>query len=74
MKIWVWLTDVLKRLGLDRMSSNESVADNDIHTIYQTNVMPWRRDMERELEIIDTQRFIDADIYTPRGQKLVKRI
>jgi len=36
--------------------------------------MPWRRNIERELEIIDTQRFVDADIYTPRGPKLVKRI
>ena len=28
--------------------------------------------MEGELEIIDTQQFIDMDIYTPRGSKLVK--
>lgn len=33
------------------MSSDESVADNDIHMVYQTKVMPWRRDI-----YIHTQR------------------
>jgi len=33
-KTWAWLANVLKQLGLDGMSSDESVADDDIHTIY----------------------------------------
>ena len=73
-KTWVWLTDIVGRLGLDGTSSDESAAEDDIHTVYRTKVMPWRRDIERELEIIDTQRFIDSDIYTPRGSKPIKRI
>lgn len=50
-KTWVWLTDVLEWLERDGMSSDESVADNDIHMVYQTKVMPWRRDI-----YIHTQR------------------
>ncbi|KAG9313663.1 hypothetical protein JVU11DRAFT_5999 [Chiua virens] len=73
-EIWVWLTDILKQLGLDGMSSNESVAEDNIHMVYRTKVMLWRRDIERELEIIDNQRFVDTDIYTPRGSKPVKRM
>jgi len=73
-KAWASLANVLKRLGLDRMSSDESVADDDIHMIYRTKVMPWRRNIERELEIIDTQRFIDTDIYTAKaGQKDMRK-
>lgn len=72
--IWEWLSSVLERLGPEGMSSDESAVEDGIHVAYRTRITPWRRRMEKELEIIDTQRFVDADIYTPRGSKPVKRI
>ena len=70
--IWRWLADILERLGADGMSSDESGMEEEIEIIYHTKVMPWRRDLETELRIIDNQRLVDTDIFTPRGSKLVK--
>ena len=71
--IWRWLADVLERLGTDGMSSDESGMEEEIEIIYHTKVMPWRRDLETELRIIDNQRLVDTDIFAPRGSKPVKR-
>ena len=71
--IWRWLADVLEQLGADGMSSDESGIEDEIKIIYNTKVMPWRKDLETELQIIDDQQLVDMDIFTPRGLKPVKQ-
>ena len=71
--IWRWLVDVLERLGENGMSSDESGVENEIETIYHIKMMPWRRNIVTELQIIDDQWLVDIDIFTPRGSKPVKR-
>jgi len=71
--IWRWLADILEWLGADGMSSDESGMEDEIEIIYHMKVMPWRRDLETELRIIDNQRLVDTDIFAPRGSKPVKR-
>jgi hypothetical protein len=56
------------------MSSDESATENEIHVVYRMKIMPWRRDLEREMGILDSQRYVDADIFMPRGSKPVRRI
>ena len=70
--IWRWLADILEQLGADGMSSDESGIEDEIEIIYNTKAMPWRKDLETELQIIDDQRLVDMDIFTPRGSKPVK--
>ena len=71
--IWRWLVDVLEWLGENGMSSDESGVEIEIETIYHMKMMPWRRNIVTELQIIDDQRLVDTDIFTPRGSKPVKR-
>ncbi|KIM61758.1 hypothetical protein SCLCIDRAFT_25568 [Scleroderma citrinum Foug A] len=70
--IWRWLADILEQLGADGMSSDESGIEDEIEIIYNTKAMPWRKDLKTELQIIDDQRLVDTDIFTPRGSKPVK--
>ena len=59
-------------LGENGMSSDKSGVEIKIKTIYHTKTMPWRRNIVTELQIIDNQRLVDMDIFTPRGSKPVK--
>jgi hypothetical protein len=72
--IWEWLSRILNSLGPDGMSSEESCTEGDIETIYRVKILAWRRDIEKELTIIDRQRVLDSDIFSPRGSKPVKRL
>lgn len=72
---WEWLDEMLGYLGEDGMSSDESdVAEETGETIYRANYMPWRRDIDEDLDLIDKQRLVDNDIYSRRGAKPVTRI
>jgi hypothetical protein len=46
---------VLKKLGEDRMSSEESDNDGEIEIVYCTKVLEWRWNMDKELQIIDDE-------------------
>ena len=72
--IWKGLADIMRELGPDGTSSDESRMEDGIEEVYYTKVMPWRRELERELRIINEQQLVDTDLFAPRGSKLGKRI
>ncbi|KIK77145.1 hypothetical protein PAXRUDRAFT_17692 [Paxillus rubicundulus Ve08.2h10] len=53
--IWAWFTDIMEKLGADGMSSDESMTEDEIHVIYHTKVMLWRRDLEKEMGTLNPQ-------------------
>jgi hypothetical protein len=71
--LWEWLQDLLTRLGPDGMSSEESSIEG-IQTVYRVKVVEWRRNIDKELDILDEQRLLDTDIFSPQGSKPVTRI
>jgi len=62
---WKWLQRLIKTLGEDGMSSEESSVENSVTNVLRVKNMDWRRNIEKELEIIDLQRVIDKDIFSP---------
>jgi hypothetical protein len=58
--LWEWLKDVIERLGMDGMSSDESDTETNVHGIevpvYRVKILAWRRSMEEELAVIDQSR------------------
>ena len=70
---WRFLNNVITTLGSDGMSSEDSEGE-DTEPIFCTHILPWRRDIIKELNIIDQQRLRDSDIFSPRGAKAAKRI
>jgi hypothetical protein len=70
---WEFLNQVVTTLGSDGMSSDES-GQEDMEPVFFTRAMPWRRDIAKELKIIDTSRYLDSDILSPKGAKAAKRI
>ncbi|KAG2739433.1 hypothetical protein P692DRAFT_20755900 [Suillus brevipes Sb2] len=71
---WQWLQKLIKTLGDDGMSSEESDIENDVECVLRVKNMTWRRGIERELSVIDNQRVLDDDIFAPQGSKPMKRI
>ncbi|KIK31968.1 hypothetical protein CY34DRAFT_19401 [Suillus luteus UH-Slu-Lm8-n1] len=71
---WMWLQKVITTLGDGGMSSEESDMENDIHCVLRVKNMAWCRKIERELDVIDHQRVLDDDVFTPQGSKPMKRI
>jgi hypothetical protein len=76
-KIWEWLLQLIQYLGADGMSSEESgveVNDEGIaQKVYRVKIMPWRRNINQELAIIDKARLQDKDLYSEAGAKPVPR-
>ena len=53
---WQWMEQVLRHLGEDGMSSDESDVEGELNmTVFQVKMMPWRRNIDGELNIIDKQ-------------------
>jgi hypothetical protein len=75
-ELWKWLKEVILRLGVDGMSSEESDVDqNSVGvevTIYRVKILAWRRKMEDELALIDQARKY-AVKNGPRGTRPVDR-
>jgi hypothetical protein len=71
---WQWLQKLIKTLGDDGMSSEESDIENDVECVLRVKNMTWRRGIEQELSVIDNQRVLDDDIFAPQGSKPMKRI
>jgi hypothetical protein len=65
---WRFLCGVVQTLGSDGMSSDESGVD-DMEPIFFTSLVPWRRDMGRELKIIDS-----SHSPTTKGAKAAKHV
>ena len=70
---WKWLKKVITTLGQDGMSSEESDNDGAIGTIYRPKRMVWRRDIDRELKLIDDECRRLASAKARRGAKLAPR-
>ena len=68
-----WLRDLVGKYGADGMSSEES--DNETGQLQPTlrvKVMPWRRDIDHELGIIDKQRK-NTNAFNNQGSKPIHR-
>ncbi|HEV7738570.1 MAG TPA: hypothetical protein VGO47_14515 [Chlamydiales bacterium] len=72
-KIWAWLRVMLQHLGPEGMSSEDTCTEG-LETVYRVKILNWRHNIENELSIIDRQRILDADIFSPRGSKPAKRL
>jgi hypothetical protein len=72
---WKWMEQLLQYLGEDGMSSDESDVEGELDTtVFRVKTMLWRRNIDRELDIIDKQRLKDKDLFSPRGSKPGPRI
>jgi hypothetical protein len=71
---WKWLKKMLETLGQDGTSSDESDREGDIETTYYPKTMPWRRNIERELRLVDDEYRRLAATQVRRGAKPVTRI
>ncbi|KAI6095071.1 hypothetical protein F5141DRAFT_967601, partial [Pisolithus sp. B1] len=60
---WKWLKDLITSLGEHGMSSEESGVENEVEVVLRVKNLPWRRSIERELDLIDLQRLLDGDIF-----------
>ncbi|KAI6118347.1 hypothetical protein F5141DRAFT_1212260 [Pisolithus sp. B1] len=70
---WKWLRSLIKTLGEHGMSSKESSVENGVENVLRVKNMPWRRNIDRELEIVDFQHLLDTDIFSPQGSKPLTR-
>ncbi|KAI6030222.1 hypothetical protein EDC04DRAFT_2898474 [Pisolithus marmoratus] len=66
---WKWLKDLLACLGEHGMSSEESGVENDVEIVLCVKNLTWHCSVERELDLIDLQRLLDEDIFTPQGSQ-----
>lgn len=67
--VWKWLSEVVKELGPDGMSSDES-DEEDLMPVFRVKPMPWRRDISKELQIIDSHSKKGVSM----GPKAAKRV
>ncbi|KAI6105014.1 hypothetical protein EDD17DRAFT_1771288 [Pisolithus thermaeus] len=70
---WQWLQHLIKSLGEHGMSSEESSVENGIENVLRVKKMEWRKNIDKELEIIDLQRILDKDIFCSQGAKPLPR-
>ncbi|KAI6102803.1 hypothetical protein F5141DRAFT_1065430 [Pisolithus sp. B1] len=66
---WKWLQCLVETLGEHGMSSEESSVENGVENVLRVKNMPWHRNIDWELEIVDFQCVLDIDIFSPQGSK-----
>jgi hypothetical protein len=52
---WKWLKSVIEKLGWDGMSSEESEEEGATMTVYRPRILGWRRNIDKELKLIDDE-------------------
>jgi hypothetical protein len=73
-EVWRWLGQLLGHLKADGMSSDESATEGQ-EAVYRVKIIVWRhQEVDGYMDIIDHQRLVDAEIWTPRGAKPGKRL
>ncbi|KAG8219713.1 hypothetical protein J3R82DRAFT_675 [Butyriboletus roseoflavus] len=70
---WRFLHDIVKMLGTDGMSSEES-GEDDMESVFFTSVMPWQRDIARELRLINAKSCSLGSGMPSKGAKAAKHI
>jgi hypothetical protein len=70
---WKWLKKLVETLGSDGMSSEESVVEGQLQKSYRTKILPWRRDVNKALSMIDDARWAPSSGFAPQGSKPVPR-
>lgn len=73
MRIWEFLSKVVKTLGTDGMSSDDTCID-DHEKVYHVKTLPWRRELDSYMDIIDNQRRIPDEKFAEAGSTPVKRL
>lgn len=72
--LWLFLKNMLERLGAEGDSSDETEIDETtLETVYRVKVMFWRRDLSKYLKMIDAQRD-DPNCFSTKGSKGVRRL
>jgi hypothetical protein len=74
LRIWKWLLSLVKKLGPEGMSSEDSDDNNDTEVVLRVKRLPWRRNIKKELGLIDAMRLKEKGIFGSQGSKPVKRI
>jgi hypothetical protein len=72
--LWQWLLKLVETLGVDGMSSEESDDESGMEIRFHVKRLPWRRDLTKELGLIDEVRMRQEGIFGRQGSKPVKRI
>ena len=70
---WKWLHCLVKTLGEHGMSSEESALENSVENVLRVKQMDWRRNIDCKLGIVDRERILDSDIFSPQGSKPLPR-
>ncbi|TDL13165.1 hypothetical protein BD410DRAFT_847262 [Rickenella mellea] len=70
---WRWLKMMIEHLGRDGMSSDESEIEGDTEAAFYPRALPWRREMESELQLLDSEYLKRARARTKRGAKHIQR-
>ncbi|KAI6105162.1 hypothetical protein EV401DRAFT_1892956, partial [Pisolithus croceorrhizus] len=73
LRSWQWLQHLIKSLGEHGVSSEESSVENGIENVLRVKKMEWRKNIDKELEIIDLQQILDKDIFCSQGAKPLPR-
>jgi hypothetical protein len=60
---------MVKTLGHEGMSSEESEVEDEINTVLRVKTLEWRRDIEKELGIIDSARVAGPRTFGKSGAK-----
>ena len=74
LRIWKWLLRLVETLGAEGMSSDESNDENDTELVFRVKKLPWRRNVTKEMGLIDAMRLKQKGVFAPQGSKPGKRI
>ncbi|TFK53478.1 hypothetical protein OE88DRAFT_1643222 [Heliocybe sulcata] len=60
--VWQYLQNLVEELGVDGTSSDDTDTEDTVTGVksFRVRRMPWRRDMESEMKLIDSQRFAEG--------------
>jgi hypothetical protein len=64
---WKWLKELLRNLGEQGMSSDETEVDNQGRTYFSIKKLPWRARVECQLKMIDDRRMQERSELNRKG-------
>jgi hypothetical protein len=73
-EIWKWFKSVLQNLGADGMSSDESDVEAGGGTVLYIKKLPWRRNIDTELGVIDRARGEPLLNFSTKGMRPLTRV